>query len=98
MRKSKFTEEQIAFALRQAEAGTPVPDVARKLGVSEETASDNPCRYTGFIGRSPCDNRRRSPSPPEPTDRSAPHLARGRSAMPPRATHRSNAPIPPRAR
>jgi len=37
MKKSKFTEEQIAFALRQEEAGTPVPDIVRKLGVSEAT-------------------------------------------------------------
>jgi putative transposase len=35
MKKSKFTEEQIAFALRQAESGTPVPDVCRQMGVSE---------------------------------------------------------------
>ena len=27
MKRSKFTEEQIAYALRQAESGTPVPDV-----------------------------------------------------------------------
>ena len=27
MKKSKFTEEQIAFALRQAELGTPVVEV-----------------------------------------------------------------------
>ena len=37
MRKSRFTEEQIAFALRQSESGTPVSDVIRKLGVSEQT-------------------------------------------------------------
>jgi putative transposase len=37
MKKSKFTEEQIAFALRQAEGGTPVPDVCRQMGVSEAT-------------------------------------------------------------
>jgi transposase len=36
-KKLKFTEEQIAFALRQAEAGTPVPNIARKLGISEVT-------------------------------------------------------------
>lgn len=37
MRKSTFTEEQIAYALRQAESGTPVADICRKLGVSEQT-------------------------------------------------------------
>jgi len=35
MKKSKFSEEQIAFALRQAEGGTSVPDVCRQMGVSE---------------------------------------------------------------
>lgn len=34
---SKFTEEQIAFALRQAEAGLPGEDICRKLGVSQAT-------------------------------------------------------------
>jgi len=37
MKKSKFTEEQIAFALRQAETGTRVGEVCRKLGISEAT-------------------------------------------------------------
>lgn len=37
MKKSKFSEEQIAYALRQAEGGTPVGDVCRQLGVSEAT-------------------------------------------------------------
>ena len=37
MKKSRFTEEQIAFALRQAEAGTAVEEITRKLGVSEQT-------------------------------------------------------------
>jgi putative transposase len=37
MKRSKFTEEQITYALRQAESGTPVPDVCRQLGVSEAT-------------------------------------------------------------
>ena len=37
MRTSKFTEGQIVQALRQAESGTPVVDIRRKLGVSEPT-------------------------------------------------------------
>jgi putative transposase len=37
MRKSRFTEEQISFAIRQAESGTPVVEVCRKIGVSEQT-------------------------------------------------------------
>lgn len=37
MKQSKFTEEQIAYALRQVESGTPVADVCRQVGVSEAT-------------------------------------------------------------
>jgi len=37
MRKSKFTDEQIAFALKQAELGTGVEEVCRKMGISEAT-------------------------------------------------------------
>ncbi len=36
-RTSVFTDEQIAAALRQAEGGTPVIDVCRRLGVTETT-------------------------------------------------------------
>ena len=35
MRRSRFSEEQIAHALRQAEHGTSVTELCRKLGVSE---------------------------------------------------------------
>ena len=37
MKKSRFTEQQIAFALHQAGSGTPVPEVCRKVGISEPT-------------------------------------------------------------
>ena len=37
MKRSKFSEEQVTYALRQAESGTPVSDVCRQLGVSEAT-------------------------------------------------------------
>lgn len=37
MKRSRFSEEQVAYALRQAESGTPVGDVCRQLGVSEAT-------------------------------------------------------------
>jgi putative transposase len=35
MKKSRFSEEQITYALRQADSGTPVADICRQLGVSE---------------------------------------------------------------
>jgi putative transposase len=37
MKRSKFSEEQVAYTRRQAESGTPVGDVCRQLGVSEAT-------------------------------------------------------------
>jgi putative transposase len=37
MKRWKFSEEQIAYALRQADSGTPVGDVCRQLGISEAT-------------------------------------------------------------
>ncbi len=37
MKSSKFSEEQIACVLRQAESGTAVADVCRQVGVSEAT-------------------------------------------------------------
>ena len=37
MKKSRYTEEQIAYAVRQAETGTPVAEVIRRMGISEQT-------------------------------------------------------------
>ena len=37
MKKKRFSEEQIAFALNQADSGTPVRQVVRKMGISEQT-------------------------------------------------------------
>jgi putative transposase len=37
VRKSRYSDEQIAAALRQAEIGTSVADITRKLGISEAT-------------------------------------------------------------
>ena len=37
MKRSKYTEEQIAFALKQAEVGTSVQEVCRKLGIFDAT-------------------------------------------------------------
>jgi len=37
MKKSKFSEEQIAYVLRQVEGGSPVADVCLQMGVSEAT-------------------------------------------------------------
>ena len=48
MKKSKFTEEQIAFALRQAESGTTVAEVCRKMGISEATFCNWQKKYGGL--------------------------------------------------
>ena len=37
MRKKTFSEEQIALALREAETGTPVAEVCRKMGGSGQS-------------------------------------------------------------
>lgn len=47
MKTSKFTEAQIAFALTQAELGTKVEEVCRKLGISEATFYNWKKKYGG---------------------------------------------------
>ena len=46
--KKRFSEEQIAFALRQAEGGTPVTEVCRKMGVSEQSFYRWKRKYMGM--------------------------------------------------
>ena len=37
MKKSRFTEQQIAYALRQAESGVPIEEITRKMGITQAT-------------------------------------------------------------
>ncbi len=46
MKNTRFAEEQKAFALRQADSGVPVPEILRKLGISEATF----CRWKKKYG------------------------------------------------
>lgn len=48
MKKTKYTEEQIAFALRQAESGTSVAEVCRKMGICEATYFNWKKKYGGL--------------------------------------------------
>ncbi len=49
MRSSKFTEEQIAFALKQAETETPIKEVIRKMGITEQTFYRWKKKYGGMM-------------------------------------------------
>ena len=48
VKKSKFTDEQISFALRQAETGTWVAEVCRKMGISEAAFYNCNKKYGGL--------------------------------------------------
>jgi putative transposase len=48
MKKKTFSEEQIALALHQVEAGIPVTEVCRKLGVSEQSFYRWKRKYMGM--------------------------------------------------
>jgi putative transposase len=49
MKKSKFTDAQIAFVLREAEEGTTSREVCRKAGISEATFYNWRKKYGGLI-------------------------------------------------
>ena len=49
MKKSKFTDAQIAFVLRQAEDGTAIGEVCRKTGISEATFYNWREEYGGLM-------------------------------------------------
>ena len=48
MKRSKFTESQIVFALKQAETGVAVAEVCRKMGISEATFYNWKKKYGGL--------------------------------------------------
>ena len=48
MKRKRFTEEQIGYALRQADAGVPVAEICRKLAVSEQTFCRWKKKYAGM--------------------------------------------------
>jgi putative transposase len=49
MKKSRFSEQQIAFVLRQAEEGTAVSEVCRKAGISEASFYNWRKKYGGLM-------------------------------------------------
>lgn len=48
MKRSRFTEEQIAFALKQQELGAAVDEICRKMGIAQATFFNWKKRYSGL--------------------------------------------------
>ena len=48
MPKKRFTEEQIIYALNQAESGVPIPELTRKMGVSTASFYKWRQKYNGL--------------------------------------------------
>jgi len=48
MKSSRYTPEQVAFAMRQAESGTSVPEICRKMGIAEQTFYRWKKKYVGM--------------------------------------------------
>ena len=73
MKRSKFTEQQIAFALKQAELGTTVDEVCRKLGISDATFYNWKKKYGGL---GPAELRRLRQLEEEQSSRSSSRICR----------------------
>jgi putative transposase len=48
MKRTRFTEEQMIGAVKQMEAGRAVPELARELGVSDQTLYNWKAKYSGL--------------------------------------------------
>lgn len=48
MKKTKYTDEQIAFAVKQSETGTRAEEVCRKMGISQATLYNWKKKYGGL--------------------------------------------------
>jgi len=48
MKRKRYTEEQVAFCLRQHESGTPVSEIVRKMGITEQTFYRWKKQYAGL--------------------------------------------------
>ena len=48
MKSSRYSPEQVAFAMRQAESGTPVPEICRKMAIAEQTFYRWKKKYAGM--------------------------------------------------
>jgi putative transposase len=46
--KKRYTDQQIAYALREVETGTGVTDTCRKMGISEQTFYNWKKKYSGM--------------------------------------------------
>ena len=48
--KKRYTEQQIAYALKQSETGVTIAEIVRKMGISEATFYNWKKRYSGLTG------------------------------------------------
>ena len=48
MKRSRFSKEQTAFALKQQELGASVEEICRKMGIAEATFDNWKKKYSGL--------------------------------------------------